>query len=142
MEIHPNPIDSLNDAFAGLSRDYETIIRALREKARSKARLRPVLAGAEILDAQHDYFFPIEESLEPHEFRVLHEALELEAEWLASKAALLCPVHPTLAIQMLRLADSSLSLIPAVSQAWLWSEVTETPVVNTHPSGDPHKVAA
>ena len=95
MELQPLPIDSLNQAFATLDTEYEDLVRALEQAAPSGIRLRPIIAGVEILRAQHRYFFPMSEAFEATEFPVLAEALELEAQWLCDKAAMVCVPHPT-----------------------------------------------
>lgn len=144
MEIKPLPLDALNQALAALDAEYETLAQSLEDAApTSGVRVRPIIAGVEILRAQHRYFFPIEEFLEPTEYPILAEALELEAEWLCDKAATVCMPHPELAGNMLRLAGFSLSLIPAAFEAWLWSHATmigDTASKMTHPlidSGQP-----
>jgi len=125
MELQPLPIASLNQAFATLDTEYEDLVRALDHAAPSDIRLRPILAGVEILRAQHRYFFPMNDAFELTEFPVLAEALELESQWLCDKASMVCITHPDLAVKLLRLAGFSLSLVPHAFEAWLWSHAAE-----------------
>ena len=125
MEIQPLPIDALNQAFSALDSEYEDLMGALEQAAPSGIRLRPIIAGVEILRAQHRYFFPMKDTFEPTEFPILAEALELEAQWLCDKAATVCVPHPDLAARLLRLAGFSLSLVPHAFEAWLWSHAVE-----------------